>query len=346
MKKHGFNLGFYFSIVVFCIMLASIALIFPLAAITASRGGFYGMDIIAVFVILYLVSLAAGVVISAIVGKRILNPVLRLGDAAKKIAGGDFSVRLEEDGRIEELVLMARNFNLMAQELGATETFRDDFIANISHEFKTPLAAIEGYAVLLRDAELSLSEKNQYIEKIITATRRLSRLSANILKISQLEGQEIITDKKKFRLDEQLRQALLMLEDSWSRKSLELDLYLDDEVIYYGNDELLMQAWLNIISNAVKFTPEGGRITVSLTEESENVVVRISDTGIGMDEYTVHHVFDKFYQADTSRKAEGNGLGLALVSRIIKLCGGTVTVASAPGAGSAFTVTLPKNREN
>ena len=304
------------------------------------------MDIIAVFVILYLVSLAAGVVISAIVGKRILNPVLRLGDAAKKIAGGDFSVRLEEDGRIEELVLMARNFNLMAQELGATETFRDDFIANISHEFKTPLAAIEGYAVLLRDAELSLSEKNQYIEKIITATRRLSRLSANILKISQLEGQEIITDKKKFRLDEQLRQALLMLEDSWSRKSLELDLYLDDEVIYYGNDELLMQAWLNIISNAVKFTPEGGRITVSLTEESENVVVRISDTGIGMDEYTVHHVFDKFYQADTSRKAEGNGLGLALVSRIIKLCGGTVTVASAPGAGSAFTVTLPKNREN
>lgn len=340
MKKHSFKLGFYFTLVVFGIMSASILLITPILALTASRGYFAGMDLMAAFVILYLLSMATGVTISAIVGHRILNPILKFSDALQDVSAGNFQVQVPEEQRIEELAQMAANFNRMVQQLQNTETVHGDFIANLSHEFKTPLASIEGYAVLLKDNRLSREEHDAYVDRIIRATHRLSSLSGNILKISRLESQEIITDKKPYRLDEQLRQAVLLMETDWSRKNLELDIQLQD-VVYYGNDELLMQVWLNLLSNAIKFTPEGGLISIELTQ-TNCIKAVIRDTGIGMDTETAKHIFDKFYQGDTSRKSEGNGLGLAIVSRIVKLCGGTVQTNTALGEGTTFTVCLPK----
>lgn len=340
MKKHSFKLGFYFTLVVFGIMCASILLISPIMALTASRGYFAGMDLMAAFIILYLLSMATGVTLSAIVGHRILNPILKFSDALQEVSAGNFHVQVPENQRIEEMAIMAANFNRMVQQLQNTETVHGDFIANLSHEFKTPLASIEGYAVLLKDNRLSREEHDEYVGRIIRATHRLSSLSGNILKISRLESQEIITDKKPYRLDEQLRQAVLLLEADWSKKNLELDIRLQD-IIYYGNDELLMQVWVNLLSNAIKFTPEGGSITIELAQTNIIKAV-IRDTGIGMDADTAKHIFDKFYQGDTSRKSEGNGLGLAIVSRIVKLCGGTIHTDTAPGEGSAFTVCLPK----
>ena len=339
MKKRSLKLGFYFTLVVFAIMSASIVLIVPIMALTASRGYFAGMDIMASFVVLYLLSMATGVTISAIVGHKILKPILKFSSALKEVSSGNFQVQVPEDRRIEELSLMAANFNRMVQQLQNTETVHGDFIANLSHEFKTPLASIEGYAVLLKDQRLSKEEHDEYVSRILHATHRLSNLSGNILKISRLESQEIITDKKQYRLDEQLRQAVLLLEEDWNRKNLEMDVQLQD-VIYYGNDELLMQVWLNLLSNAIKFTPTGGTITVELTK-TDTVKAVVRDTGIGIDKDSIEHIFDKFYQGDTSRKSEGNGLGLAIVSRIVKLCAGTISVEAAPGEGSVFTVCLP-----
>lgn len=340
MKKHGFKLGFYFTLVVFGIMSASILLITPILALTASRGYFAGMNLMAAFIILYLLSMATGVTLSAIVGHRILKPILKFSDALQEVSEGNFHVQVSETQRIEELAQMAAIFNRMMQQLQNTETVHEDFIANLSHEFKTPLASIEGYAVLLKDKRLSPAEHNEYVDRIIRATHRLSSLSGNILKISRLESQEIITDKKPYRLDEQLRQAVLLLEADWNKKNLDLDIRLEN-VVYYGNDELLMQVWLNLLSNAIKFTPEGGSITIQLTQ-TDRIKAVIRDTGIGMDSETAKHIFDKFYQGDTSRKSEGNGLGLAIVSRIVKLCSGTIQTDTAPGEGSAFIVCLPK----
>ena len=340
MKKHSFKLEFYFSLVIFGIMTASVAIIAPLFILARSRGFFNGIDLFISASIFYGFSIIAGVLISAIVGKRILEPIKKLSAAAKKVAEGDFSVRLEEKSRVDELSRMARDFNLMVQELGNTATFREDFIDNLSHEFKTPLASIEGYAVLLRDSTLSDAERYDYADRICGSARRLSKLSGNILKISQLEGMEIVPDKKKFRLDEQLREAVLLLETEWSRKELDLDVELS-ETVYYGNRDLLMHVWMNILSNAVKFTPDGGSIGVSLETVDGCALCTVSDSGIGMEEAQLRHVFDKFYQADTSRKGEGNGLGLTLAARVVKLCGGTITAQSEPGKGTSFTVTLP-----
>lgn len=340
MKKHSFKLEFYFSLIIFAIMTASVLVIAPFFVIARSRGFFNGLDLFITASIMYGFSIIAGVVISAVIGKRILEPIKKFSAAARKIAGGDFSVRLEEKSRIDELRCMAQDFNLMAQELGNTVTFREDFIANLSHEYKTPLASIEGYASLLRGDSVTDAERREYAQRIYSSAKRLSRLSGNILKISQLEGMEIIPDKKVYRLDEQIREAILLLEPEWSKKEIDLEINLA-ETVYYGNKDIVMHIWMNILSNAVKFTPEHGKIDVRLTSDKSLALCRISDTGIGMTHEEQKRIFDKFYQADTAYMGDGNGLGLTLAARVAKLCGGSIDVSSVPEKGSVFTVTLP-----
>ena len=340
MRKKAFGLGFYFSLVVLIIMLCSAVIISPLIYMALQRGFFIGADYLFFFLAAETASIIVSTIVSVVIGKKILKPIRALGDAAKKVSEGDFSVRVDEEYRVDELSDMARSFNVMVSELSNKETLRSDFIANLSHEFKTPLAAIEGYSILLRDADLSEEERYEYEKKIIEATRRLNKISANILKISQLEGTEIISDKKIYRLDEQLRQAILMLEGRWSEKELELDIELEDTEIY-ANEELLMQAFVNIISNAVKFTSHGGKISVTLTHDEKNAHITVSDTGIGMDKETLHRIYDKFYQSDTSHKCEGNGLGLAIAHRIIALSQGEIRAESELGKGSKFEIILP-----
>ena len=235
---------------------------------------------------------------------------------------------------------MAHNFNLMAKELAGTEILRTDFVENVSHEFKTPLSAIEGYTTLLQRKDLSEEKRQNYTKKILYNTRRLSTLTSNILLLSRLENQEIGIKKETFCLDEQLREILLLLEDGWTEKKLELEIDLD-AVDYYGNKDLLAHVWQNILSNAIKFAPENGIIHILLRRENGSLITSITDNGIGMSEDVMRRIFEKFYQGDFSRSSQGNGLGLALAKRIVDLHGGNISVSSKEGKGTTFTVSLP-----
>lgn len=290
--------------------------------------------------VLGVVSILISTVLAGLMGRRGLSPIIRITRATQEITRGNYDIRLEENLRATEVREMARNFNLMARQLGSTETFRSDYIANVSHELKTPISAIEGYATLLQDTGLSEAQRQEYLERILTATRRLSSLSGNILQITSLENQDMRPVSKPFALDEQLRQVILLAEPQWSPKGLELDIDLEN-VSYNGSKNLLAQVWQNIFDNAVKFTPDGGMIQVLLRQTPEQVTVTIADKGIGMSEAVMARVFEKFYQGDKSHTGSGSGLGLALARRIVELHGGHIGVSSREGKGSTFTVTLP-----
>ncbi len=286
------------------------------------------------------VSVIIGSVITLFVGRWIIYPIQTIRDAFSNLADGDFDVRVPENGKIAEIRNMEECFNAMAHDLSNVETLRNDFVVNVSHEFKTPIAAIEGYAALLQNTNLSLEKHQYYVGKILSNVRRLSSLSSNVLTLSKLENQETVMHQKYYRLDEQIRKAILLLEDKWSEKEIELEIDLP-RLSYYGNESLLDQVWYNLLDNAVKHSPQHGVIRASLEAETGAVSVSISDQGEGMTEDVQKHIFEKFYQGDRSRSSEGNGLGLALVKRILDLCRGTVTVQSEPGRGSTFTVRLP-----
>ncbi len=234
-----------------------------------------------------------------------------------------------------------QNFNRMVKELNSVEIMRNDFIADVSHEFKTPLSAINGYATLLQDSELTEEERNEYIKKIFFHIEKLNDLTDNILRLSKMEHQQFLENPVRFRLDEQIREAIVLLEPKWGVKNMNLDLDLP-EVVFTGYSTLLFQVWTNLIGNAIKYTDAGGTVMVALSEEKGSVRVMVRDTGIGMSEETQAHIFDKFYQGDTSRRSQGNGLGLTICEEIVKKCGGEITVKSTPGEGSEFVVRLIK----
>lgn len=331
----------FFSLVIFLTMLASglisffIISLFHISYVSTIK------SILWPIINLYIVSLMVGTFFSAIIGKIILPPIIKLSGALIEVSKGNFNVKISEDKNpLKELERMIHNFNVMVNELNNIETFRNDFIDNVSHEFKTPISSIDGYAMLLQDSSLTEEERNQYIEKILSNVKRLSNLVYTILQISKLENQGIITEKKYFKLDEQFRQTLLYLEHKWSEKNIDLDINLD-ETTFYGNEDLLLQVWINVLGNAIKFTPNNGVITCTLRQASGWITAVISDTGVGMSEDVQKHIFDKFYQGDKSHSSEGNGLGLALVKRIINLCGGIIEVKSKIGEGTTFIIKLP-----
>jgi len=229
----------------------------------------------------------------------------------------------------------------MVHELSSIETLRNDFVSNVSHEIKTPIASIQGFAKLIQDKNLNDDERSEFTDIIISELSRLSKLTSNILKLSKLENQEVITGKAEFALDEQIRCAILIMEPEWSEKGIDLDIDLD-KVSIIGNEDLLQQVWLNIIGNAIKFTEKGGTIGIKLMDLQDKIVIKVSDNGVGMNEETQRHIFDKFYQGDKSHLSKGNGLGLSLVKRIIELCDGEIKVRSKLYYGTTFTIGLPK----
>lgn len=291
------------------------------------------------FLTLGITAILVSILLTLLISRRFFQPIEHLIHALKQVTAGDFQVRLPETARDPEIEEMNINFNKMVKELTSMEMLQADFIQNVSHEIKTPLSAIEGYASLLYSEELS-EEGKQYMQRILESTKRLSHLTGNILMLSKLENQQIVSKKHPFSLDEQLRQAVLLLEPFWDKKKLVLDIDLP-ETRFFGSEELLYQVWTNLLSNAIKFTPEGGCILVRLEQGSQNIQVEIRDSGIGMTGEVLSHIFDKFYQGERNRNVEGNGLGLALVKKIIDLCQGTISVESQPGQGSVFTVRLP-----
>lgn len=291
-------------------------------------------------VVLSLGSTLLGIIVALFVGRLIIRPIQNISDAFDELSKGNFSVKIPTDEKIAEIRELARHFNAMTHDLSHMETLRSDFVANVSHEFKTPISAIEGYATLLQNPSLTQEKHNHYVEIILDNSRRLSNLSSNILTLSKLENQEMIVDNREFRLDEQIRRSILLLEGKWSAKNIEFDMDLPKQM-YYGSESLLAQVWSNILDNAIKHSPAGSVIHVNIHRADKCLTVSIADHGDGMTKEVQKHIFEKFYQGDNSRKAEGNGLGLSLVKRIVELCGGAVSVKSIPQQGATFSVTLP-----
>lgn len=285
------------------------------------------------------VCLLVGILVTSQLSKFFFNPIKKLRGAMDKVAEGDFSVRLEDKSSSKEIMEIYTGFNLMAHELSSTEILQTDFVSNVSHEFKTPINAIEGYSTLLQDGENLSDDQREYVDKILLNTRRLSSLVGSILLLSKLENQQIPTNQKEYRLDEQIRQSLVALETAWEQKDIELDVELD-RVSYLGNEPMMRHVWDNLISNAIKFSPHGGTVKLQLAKKARKLIFTIEDQGPGISEEARKHIFDKFYQADNSHKQEGNGLGLALVKRILTIEKGQITAENIPEGGCRFTVTL------
>lgn len=303
-----------------------------------------GASLMMSFLPTVLLMIVGGLVISTVFSERLLAPIRELAHAHRKVAEGDFSVRVEESGNLDEMGELQRSFNHMAEDLGSIEMFRTDFINSFSHEFKTPIVSIRGFARQLQRGGLTQEQQKEYLDIIVRESDRLANLSVNVLMLTRLENQQIVTDKVSFQLDEQLRSCILLLEKRWTEKKLELDIELEP-INYYNNTELMSHMWVNLLENAIKFSPPGGTLGVRCRRNGSDIEVSISDTGIGMDEETQKYIFNKFYQGDNSHTSPGNGVGLAVVRRVAELAGGKVSVKSAPGEGSVFTVTLPAEQK-
>jgi len=271
------------------------------------------------------------------------RPLQKIKEGLEKLTNGDFNTRIEPVSLLSgmadynEIIIY---INKMAEELSGVETLRTDFVSNVSHEMKTPLAVMQNYAELLQCQDITCEERTEYAAAISDAARRLTELITNILKLNKLENQQIYSDIKIFNLSEQLCGCLLDFENIWEKKSIQIEADLDETVLISGDADLWSLVWHNLLSNAVKFTEEGGTVGVSMRKEQEYVTVSVSDTGCGIAPETGKHIFDKFYQGDTSHAVSGNGLGLALVRRIIDITNSEISVQSEIGKGSTFTVRL------
>lgn len=275
-----------------------------------------------------------------VVSRIIVKQIKILTKATNEVAEGNFDIYLETKEK-DEIGKLINHFNKMTKSLKHTAYIQKDFINNVSHEFKTPIASIQGFAKILKSDKLSQKEKNEYLDIIIEESRRLESLSTNILRLSKLENQEVLENQEKFSLDEQIRKAILILESSWQEKEIKFDLNLKRTYIY-GQEELLFQVWMNIIGNAIKFSNINGLISINIESDVECVEVTISDNGIGMSDSTLLYIFDKFYQGDNSRTLKGYGLGLAITKRIVQLFNGEITVKSSIEKGSVFYIKLPR----
>ena len=284
-----------------------------------------------------------GVAVTNHMTKMLIDPIAKLRSAMREVADGDFKVEAKCESRIQDVQDIYDSFNSMVRELSTTETLQTDFISDVSHEFKTPINAIEGYASLL-EGEPSPEEQRAYVEKILFNTRRLSALTGNILLLSKLSNQSILPQKTQFRLDEQIRQAIVALEQKWSEKELGFEVELA-ETPFFGYESLLLHVWTNLIGNAVKFSPKGGEIRIKMMRTEGAVVFTIEDDGPGIVPGDEEHIFTKFYQSESSHGMEGNGLGLALVRQIVEMSGGSVDVQNLEVGGCRFTVRLPLEQE-
>ncbi len=316
------------------IILGYLAIAADIVSMSGDKNAFFY-----IITLLFASSLIA-ITATCIFGRRLFRSILEVTSAMQKVAEGDFSVRVSENSGETEFTRISKSFNLMAEELEKNEMLKSDFISNVSHEFKTPLAAIQNCASLLDDDSLSAEERSEYGAMMRDSADYLLNMCTNILRLSKIESSSILSDKSQFSLDEQIRLSILMLEKSWSAKNITLDIELE-KVTITANREMLSQIWINIIGNAIKFTPENGHIYITLKNNDGMAIASFRDDGIGMNEETLQRIFDKFYQGDTSHKSNGNGLGLAIASKIARLHSGFIEAESTPNVGSVFTVYLP-----
>ena len=277
------------------------------------------------------------------------RPAKMISEATEKMIKGDFDVRIPPVSKLvadENFNEIINCINKIAEELSGVETLRSDFIANVSHEMKTPLAVMQNYATLLKEENLSEEKRIEYAKAISEASRRLADMVTNVLKLNRLENQQIYPQAKKYNLSEQVCQSLLQYEGEWERKEINIQTDIEDGVYIYADEELLSHVWNNLFSNAFKFTEKGGTVSASLRSEGGSAIVTVSDMGCGMSADVGAHIFEEFYQGDTSHRSSGNGLGLALVRRVVDIIGAEISVESKVGVGTSLTVSLKSTDTN
>ena len=343
--KHRYTMRFWFSVTVFFLFLTTC--LFTAGIFYIIQGTLITFDVsipsMALIGAVALSCMLVGIGLTSIASKFIFKRLDRISEGMREISKGNYSARVKEkdrSGKISEFGDLERSFNQMATELDGIEIFRKDFIDNFSHEFKTPIVLIRGFAKQMQSDDVTDEQKKEYLDIIVSESERLANMSTSILLLSKLENQHLVSDRTSFYLDEQIRDAIILLEERWSAKNIELELELD-EIKYNFNEEMLSHVWINLVSNAIKFTHDGGRIFCKLCSDGQNAVFTISDSGVGMSEETLSRIFEKFYQGDTSHKTRGHGIGLNIVQRIVTLARGTIDVQSELGVGSTFTVKLP-----
>lgn len=339
-KLKKVQLALLFALIVCMIMLGSSVVIF-LFGFMLLKMGFNVIDYNhrVSLLIFAIISLVIGTVFAFLFSEKPLKPLLAIMKATDRIAEGDYSTRLHLKGP-HELKQLSDSFNHMAEELGSVELLRTDFVNNFSHEFKTPIVSIRGFARILKRKDLTEEMRTEYLDTIISESERLAELADQVLSLSKLENQSIITDKKAYNVSEQIRLVIAMMYSKWSDRNIEID-FDRGELLLTANEELMKQVFINILDNAVKFSPEGSTIKVHIVEKVSSLIIVIRDQGPGMTPDTASHIFDKFYQGDTSHAGSGNGLGMTIAGRIVALHGGTIRIDSVVGKGSTFEVELP-----
>ncbi len=344
MKKilNKISLTIHFSLSIFIMYLVTFCISGFLMYVSISLGWFTENTTenpIIVMLITLVSCIIIGTIISAVASRKMLKSVRMFIEATNKLASGDFSARLNMN-HPPEYQILSENFNHMAEELAGIEVLRTDFINNFSHEFKTPIVSIKGFAEILKDDNLTKEERNEYLDIVIEESTRLSSLATNVLTLSKIETQTILTNQQRFNIGEQLRQCILILDAKLAKKDILLNVNIHDCYIY-GNKEMLNQVWLNILDNAIKFSSREGVIEVSMKESEYLITIMITDTGCGIEQDALPKIFDKFYQAETSHSTTGNGLGLSIVHKIITLHKGTIMCDSVVSKGTCFTISLP-----
>ena len=344
-KRQQLVLAIFFTVVIFAVEMLTVLVAAGLLILFVRLGVIPESTSIIpdnTILIMMLFSVVIGAAAAFLTAKFPFRPVTKLVGAMNQLASGDFSVRLHYKKPLAENATfksIADNFNTLATELGNTAMLQRDFINNFSHEFKTPIVSIAGFAKLLRHGNLTETEREEYLAIIEEESMRLSCMATNVLNLSRIETQTILTGVTKYDLSEQIRGAILLLEDKWTRKNIDIEPDFDEYMIC-ANEELLKEVWINLMDNAIKFTPEGGVVMLRMAEKDGWIRVSVRNTGCEIPVEKQAKIFDRFYQADESHGTDGNGIGLTVVKKIVDLHGGTVTVTSANGI-TDFTVTLP-----
>jgi len=344
-KKHRFILTLLFSSIIFLVSLVSITFASYLYFVLRFWGfvSAFSANLNNSLLFIAAASLIIGLIISATIGKIPLKPVNRIINQLNHLASGDFSVRLDFGKPVAKhptFVALSNSFNTLAEELQNTEMLRSDFINNFSHEFKTPIVSIAGFAKLINKGNLSEQQKEEYLKIIEEESMRLSYMATNVLNLTKVENQTILTDVSRYNLSEQLRSCILLFENKWTKKNIDLRLEFDEYYIN-ANEELLKQVWINLIDNALKFVPIDGYVEISISEDETHISVSIINSGSKISPENMQKIFNKFYQADESHSSEGNGIGLAIVKRITELHEGKISVSS-NDEHTSFTIDLPK----